>query len=387
MLLMTTIGWAAFALIYAVLLRRETFFQANRYYLLLTLPAGWLIGGGWLQWSGTWVAQVSDFGGPVWTITQTAPASQQFVTDYRVWLWTFYAAGLLVSLARLFKGLVVIFHWKRASRLLDTKGGVHFYTHPSLSVPFSFLNWVFLPDVPDHDPQTLLLMRTHEYAHARARHTFDVLWAELHCIVFWFHPLVWWYRHALRQNHEYSADAQAVQLTTKKQYGLLLIQQSHSGVPIAFVHHFFHSPLKQRIIMLTRKSSAPWRLLRFLWVIPVALLLLAACQKTTLDATDEVVMPEFPGGIPALISYLTDAVQYPAEARNAKLQGKVFVEFIVEQDGSISNIKDAKPAEGMGILVTEGVRVVKTMPNWIPGTVNGKKAAVKYTLPIMFKLD
>jgi TonB family protein len=386
MLLMTTICWAAFALIYAVLLRRETFFQANRYYLLLTLPLGWLIGGGWIQWPGTWIAQANEFIGPEWTISEVAPASQQLVTDYQVGFWALYVLGVLVSLARLVKGLVIILRWRRTSHLIGIESGVHFYRHPSISAPFSFLNGVFLPDIPDDDSQ-FLLMRAHEYAHARARHTLDVLWAELHCIVFWFHPLVWWYRHALRQNHEYSADAEAVRLTTKKQYGLLLIQQSHSGVPIAFVHHFFHSSLKQRIIMLTRKSSAPWRALRYLWIIPVVVLLFLACQKTDIDATDEVVMPEYPGGIPALMSYLTNTVKYPEAARTAKVEGKVFVEFVVEKDGSITNIKDAKPEAGKDLIITEAMRAVKSMPNWNPGTVNGKKAAVKYTLPIVFKLD
>jgi TonB family protein len=96
------------------------------------------------------------------------------------------------------------------------------------------------------------------------------------------------------------------------------------------------------------------------------------------------VMPEFPGGMEGLSSFLQKNIQYPEMAREAGVQGKVFISFNILKDGSVSDVKVEKSADPS--LDKEAVRVVKMMPRWNPGKQNGKPVAVHMTLPVNFSL-
>jgi TonB family protein len=96
-------------------------------------------------------------------------------------------------------------------------------------------------------------------------------------------------------------------------------------------------------------------------------------------------MPKFPNGQEALMLYIAKQVKYPAEAKKAGAQGRVFVGFIVEPDGSLS---DFKVLRGIGFgCDEEALRVVKSMPKWQPGMHRGKAVRVQYLVPVNFKLD
>ena len=98
------------------------------------------------------------------------------------------------------------------------------------------------------------------------------------------------------------------------------------------------------------------------------------------DVVDE--MPEFPGGMQALIQYLTNTVKYPEESESKGEQGRVICTFVVEADGKVSNTMIAKGVTPA--LDREAERVVRSMPNWTPGKLNGQNVRVKYTLPVTF---
>lgn len=96
-------------------------------------------------------------------------------------------------------------------------------------------------------------------------------------------------------------------------------------------------------------------------------------------------MPEFPGGSIELQRFLAKSVNYPVDAVKNKIQGKVFVTFVIGKDGSV---KDARIIRGADpLLDAEGLRVVKIMPNWQPGKQKGKAVSVQYTVPINFVLQ
>lgn len=97
------------------------------------------------------------------------------------------------------------------------------------------------------------------------------------------------------------------------------------------------------------------------------------------------VMPEFPGGEPALRKFIARTVRYPVDAAKNKEQGRVYIQFVVDTDGTITNIKVAKGVSPL--LDAESIRVVKSMPNWKPGTQDGKPVRVSYTVPISFRLQ
>ena len=95
--------------------------------------------------------------------------------------------------------------------------------------------------------------------------------------------------------------------------------------------------------------------------------------------------PEFPGGEAAMYKYLGDNIVYPSAASEEGIQGRVVVEFVVGKDGSITNVKVVRPRHPA--LDKEAVRVIKSMPKWIPGRNNGQPVKVTYTLPVTFKLQ
>ena len=101
------------------------------------------------------------------------------------------------------------------------------------------------------------------------------------------------------------------------------------------------------------------------------------------DVVDE--MPQFPGGPYALFEFISKNIQYPKEAEDANLQGRVIVSFVVEKDGSVSNAKVVRPIDPL--LDAEALRVVNSMPKWIPGKQNGEAFRVKYTIPVTFRVE
>jgi protein TonB len=96
-------------------------------------------------------------------------------------------------------------------------------------------------------------------------------------------------------------------------------------------------------------------------------------------------MPSYPGGMGALMQYLSSHIKYPVIAEENGIQGRVICTFVVERDGSITDVKIAKSVDPS--LDKEAMRVVSSMPKWIPGKQNGSAVRVKYTLPVTFRLQ
>lgn len=97
------------------------------------------------------------------------------------------------------------------------------------------------------------------------------------------------------------------------------------------------------------------------------------------------VMPQYPGGQIAMMKYIMENMKYPEQAMKEGIQGRVTVRFIVEKDGSISNVSPIHPVHPL--LDKEAIRVVKSMPKWSPGKQHGKPVRVQLIVPIMFKLN
>ena len=96
-------------------------------------------------------------------------------------------------------------------------------------------------------------------------------------------------------------------------------------------------------------------------------------------------MPEFPGGAAGMMKFIAENVKYPEEAYSKGIEGRVLVQFIIEKDGSVTNVKVIKKVNDA--IDAEAVRVVKAMPKWKPGKQNGREARVKYTIPVIFRLS
>lgn len=96
-------------------------------------------------------------------------------------------------------------------------------------------------------------------------------------------------------------------------------------------------------------------------------------------------MPEFPGGQDSLFKFLAKNIIYPKEAKEKGIQGKVYVNFTIEEDGSVNHVKIIRGVHPL--LDNEAVRVIKLLPKWKPGTQRGKTVKVSYNLPITFNMS
>ena len=105
-------------------------------------------------------------------------------------------------------------------------------------------------------------------------------------------------------------------------------------------------------------------------------------EEEEFEMPDE--LPMYPGGIDGLMGFLSSHVHYPAEAVKDSIEGRVLVRFIVERDGSISNIEIAKHAHPL--LDAEAIGVIHQMPKWDPGIKDGKPLRCRFTLPITFRI-
>ena len=127
--------------------------------------------------------------------------------------------------------------------------------------------------------------------------------------------------------------------------------------------------------------------------------LVTPCQAQTATMTPETLeklerndvlpiaelMPEFPGGMPALMEYLQNEIHYPKKCRDAGVEGRTIITFVVKKNGKIKDIEVAR-SSGNKLLDKEAMRVIKKMPKWKPGIHDGENVNVQFALPITFKL-
>ena len=150
--------------------------------------------------------------------------------------------------------------------------------------------------------------------------------------------------------------------------------------------------------MLTKKTSSERHVWKYALVVPVLAVVLTLCQTTLLVAQNQKdkeakellevqTLPEYPGGMQAMMAFLSENIQYPAEARKAKAEGRAAVTFVVDLDGAITEVKAIEGTSFRSDFLEEAVRVVKKMPKWSPAISDGKPVKCRYTLPIKFKLD
>lgn len=402
-LIQVSLCWGIFALLYAAFLRRETFFRFNRAYLLLTVLLGMA-----LPLAGAWApALPADAEEAMLALPAIIVGLQTVEQAARDWSWMvllvcLYWGGFSLALLRLSWGigrLVLLARRGDAERLPD---GCILVRTGQAELPFSFFRWIFVPR--EFEPRgDFANMLAHERAHVHGGHSIDVLLAEILCVMFWFHPLAHWYRQSLRTVHEYLADREASAATDRRQYGLLLVRQAQPRMATAFANHFFQSPLKQRLLMLTKKTSAPVQSVKYGLLAPVVFLLFllnrqmpAPVQEGTPkpDATGQLVyeacdrLPEFPGGWAAFGRYMQENLVYPPDDKQTKRTGRIAVKFVVNTDGSVEQVEtetiDGAPSAAM---FAEAARAIRQSPAWIPAEQGGEQVKCRLRLPVLFKLE
>ena len=410
-LLKVNAGIALFYAFYKLFCQRDTFFQWRRFALLSFLGISFIYPllniQDWIKeqpamyeladYYATWMATEEIISTPV---VIDAPKRPNLLT---LGIFLYYI-GVIVMSFRFIVQLFSVFQMRRKGTRIIVDGQ-RIISIPTETDPFSFFGWIFLylPGLKDETRQEIL---KHEQTHARQWHSMDVILCELINIVCWFNPFAWLIKTEIRLNLEYLADNKVAEtISDCKLYQYHLLNLVNKNVQTGLCNNFNISHLKRRIIMMNKKRTHTTERIKYVLFIPLAAALLIASniscissekqeeisEKQESRATESEVfqvveeMPEFPGGMGECMKWLGQNIKYPTKAKEKGTQGRVIVQFVVEKDGTITNAVVVKSIDPE--LDTEALRVVNSSPKWKPGKQKGKAVRVKYTLPIMFRLN
>ena len=420
-----TICWAIFYGFYYAFLRKETFFRTNRIYLIVSLLMGLMIPQ--LQFTAAQpdVFFVQRVQLSVQTISAQVETTAMTLPSWEEVFWSIYLLGIIILAVRLIGDLVKIWRLKKNGIVIqnfDYQLVISNELHP----PFSFFNFLFIAneDLEKQDDSEKIIL--HELAHIHGKHSFDVLFAEVLCVLFWFNPLVHLYKKSLQDVHEFLADSEVTRNTSIKTYGHLLLRQAVPSAYLSLSNHFNHSQLKKRISMMTKKKSSKWALSKYALALPMialmAILFSAYDYPTVLDEKAEQIlntdreeatvsgtdpiykevdeMPRFPDcnegtaeekticSNGKLLQFIIENLKYPEDAKKAKTAGMIVVSFVVGKDGKI---KDAKVVKNLSVSCDEAALAVihkmQEQITWTPGRKDGKAVAVEMSLPFKFALE
>ena len=540
-ILKTSLCLAVFYLFYRLLLSKETFHRFNRWALLGMLLLSCVI-----PLIEVTTHEATDMSQPFLSLeemlvmVEPAPVMEEVSTPFpwRALLLLVYLVGIGFFFVRHLWSLGRMLRLLRASKKESMEDGITLYIHEDKNVaPFSWMNNIAISKDDLEESGDAVL--THERAHIRNRHSWDLLLAE-GCIFFqWFNPAAWLLKQELQTVHEYEADEWVIENgIDAKTYQLLIIKKAVGARLYSIANSFNHSSLKKRITMMIKKKSNPWARMKYLYVLPLAAVAVAAFarpeisgrldeissvkvndltsimkgdevksvenfsdekfklsgqvmdantkkpvsgasvlvrgttngtltdangkfelqvkkgdvlmvsyvglqtqslpvvtesqlvvwMKDDVQSMEEMVavgmasdgvgapsvdhpdkkvvavaavpngekeqqeiftvveeMPQFPGGMGEAMKFLAQNIKYPVAALQAKIEGRVIVQFLVKENGKVADIKVMRGVSPE--LDAEAMRVVGLMPDWIPGKQRGKAVAVKYTMPIMFRLQ
>ncbi|MCG9971641.1 M56 family metallopeptidase [Christiangramia crocea] len=291
-----------FLMVYEMFLKKETFFNYNRAYLLLTPVLAFIIP--WLRLEFLVEAVPSNARivlpeiitrDPV-IYTQNLPLiviNAQGGWEPNWWFIT-YAIGALISSILFFRKYSYLKNLFRSGRKLKEEN-LRIVEVPDSAIACTFFNTVLLGDQLSEEERHQIL--AHELVHVEQKHSYDLIFFEIMKILFWFNPLIYIYQSRIAGLHEFIADSEVVKKIPKKTYFEQMLNSAFSTKDISFTSQFFnHSLIKKRIIMLQKDKSRSITKFKFLVIIPLMLAMLTyvACSENTTEigATDSSI-PEF----------------------------------------------------------------------------------------------
>ncbi len=405
-ILQSGISLALFYCIYSVFLRKETYFNLNRAFLLgatilaMILPlieiplSGYMVSGNYTVWLNEVVVSPASSEG----------FSLQYFSPLRFLFLIYFAGAVYLSLRFLARIGRLLYFISRNKPVKEGKNRLIFIN--SDIAPFSFFNYIILNKYAHDRSQTEKII-AHEKIHIEQKHSLDLLLLELVIVLQWFNPFAWLIKKSLKDQHEYLADQGVLKIGFDKGEYLQLLMSHTFGMSFSTIANSFnHSQIKNRFTMITKKQSQKSASAKLFLILPAIAVLIYlfsfslnepvigqtnSMAQTKLQGEDDKVytvvdqIPEFPGGEEARIKFMTENITYPKEALKNGIQGRVFVTFVVEKDGKITNVKVLKGIGGG--CDEEAARVISMMPSWTPGKKKGKPVRVQFNMPVQFKLD
>ncbi|WBA41023.1 M56 family metallopeptidase [Hymenobacter canadensis] len=335
--------------VYYGLLRRLTFHQLNRGYLLaaLALAAVYpLLDLGWLRPAVAPAAPLAQVL-TAWPAAAGVAAPAASGLDYGAWLLAAYGLGATVLLLQLLVQVASLWRLHRASRPAEA-AGVRFRAVMGEVSPFSFGRAIYL-NPAHHAPTELPVVLLHEQVHVRQAHTLDVLLGHLHRVLAWASPAAWLWLRATQENLEFIADAAVLHESqlAPKQYQYSLVRLSTLAAGPALVTPFSFIILKNRIRMMNSRPSARRQLLRYAAVLPVALGLLLTTAATQATAAE----PQQTSRTAAPL-YFVDGKRV-AESELSKLDPKAIESMNVLKGEAAVKAFGAEAADGAILVITK----------------------------------
>lgn len=291
-ILKSSLCLALFYLFYRLLLSKETFHRFNRIALLGVMLISCLLPLVRVTVDRATVVNTSvmlveeDMLMYPWEMQ--AVVQEEAAFPWREWLVAVYFLGILFFLLRNFLSLGYVFYLIRHSRCRRMENGICLVVHQAGFAPFSWMKYIVISQTDLDENGTDIL--THEEAHIRNGHSWDLLLVELCVWLQWFNPAAWLLKQELQNVHEYEADEVVLrQGIDAKRYQMLLIKKAVGARLYSIANSFNHSSLKKRITMMIRKKSNPWARAKYLYVLPLAAVTVAAFARPEIsEPLDEI---------------------------------------------------------------------------------------------------
>lgn len=432
--LKVNIGIALFYAFYRLFFYKDTFFQWRRYAMLSFLVISMLYP---LMNIQNWIKEQEPISQIATIYAQTILPEMEIRPDSNN-KWSeivsnimpyVYYTGVIILFARFLIQLFSICILALRSRKIEING-ITVRTPKKASAPFSFFSWIFIsPEL--HTEKEAKEILVHEETHAQQKHSIDVIMSEIITILCWINPFAWLLKREIRNNLEYMADNRVVLSghdTKSYQYHLLGLANQKAAANL--YNNFNVLPIKNRITMMNKKRTKNIGKTKYLMFMPLAALLMIisnieAVARVTDRFSEKIlpnssinedskgnssdynqietitnlpepqqgkntpytlveVMPKFPGGEKALLKYIASNLKYPVQAQENKIQGKVYIRFVVTENGTVTNATIIRSLDKY--CDKEALRVIKSMPKWEPGKQNGVNVPVYYVMPIKFSL-
>lgn len=404
------IGIALFYLLGVVLLRKSTLLRAKRWYYLIAIVSSLLLPLLSLAIPEREVEEAQDKLLPSFTIvieeepTITAPATKRNTIDWTRVLMATWAIGAASTLIWLTSGGYNLYRLCRTSTKRELSNNATLYEVDEELAPFTIGRAIFIPKSLSQSDITPTIL-SHELEHIRQKHYWDIIISTVLQPLQWWNPCAWGLLQQLRTNLEYLADQGVLREGgDRKTYQYQLLECTLGRKVELPSLSFSMQNLKKRIVMMNSKNRTNKKqaIVYALSALPVLAFLALGTQMVTIKQAqastitevapppteDEVfekldVLPEFPGGGKAMMQWISQNMQYPKNAVDGNIEGRVIVSFIVEKDGSISNVEVKKSVHEL--LDKEALRVINAMPKWKPGMQDGQPARARFFVPISFK--
>ena len=330
-ILKSAVCLAMFYLFYRLLLSKETFHRFNRMALLGVMLLSCL-----LPLVKVTVEQASPVNAQVMSMEDLLLMyqwnSEAVVEEgsrpfhWQEGLVLVYFVGLFFVIVRHLWSLGRMLYLIRHSRCERLDNGIRLVVHRRKLAPFSWMRYIVISETDLKESGHHILV--HEMAHIHHRHSWDLLLTEACAWLQWFNPAIWLLKQELQNIHEYEADEEVLrQGINAKEYQMLLIKKAVGARLYSIANSFNHSSLKKRITMMIRKKSNPWARAKYLYVLPLAAVTVAAFARPEISKPlDEISSVKVNDLSAVLETYADKNVSNPSEKTKLKMK-------VVDEEG------------------------------------------------------